>query len=134
MANKVYGYCRISTKKQSIERQITNIKAYNENAQIVKEEYSGTKIEGRKEFIKLLKKVKKGDTIIFDSVSRMSRNSEEGIELYMDLFDKGVNLIFLKEMHINTDTYRKQIEQTNLPTTDNNIVNLILEGVVKALK
>lgn len=131
---EIYGYCRISTKKQSIQRQIDNIKSYNKNAIILEEQYTGTKVEGRKVFNKLISKVKEGDTIIFDSVSRMSRNAEEGIELYMDLFDKGINLVFLKEQHINTDTYRKQIEQTNIPATDNNIVNMILEGVVNALK
>jgi DNA invertase Pin-like site-specific DNA recombinase len=130
----IYGYARISTKKQSLQRQINNIEAYNKDAIIYEEEFTGRKVEGRKEFQKLLKKVKANDTIIFDSVSRMSRNADEGIKLYMDLFDRGVNLIFLNEMHINTDTYRKQIEQANIPTTDNTIVNMILEGVVNALK
>lgn len=132
--NKTYSYCRISTPKQSMQRQINNVKDYCPDAIIYEEEYTGRKVEGRKEFQKLLKRVKSGDTIIFDSVSRMSRNSEEGVNIYMDLFDKGVNLIFLNEMHINTDTYRKQIEQANIPATDNTIVNMILEGVVNALK
>lgn len=130
----IYGYARISTNKQSIQRQINNITDFCKEALIYDEEFTGRKVEGRKEFNKLLNKVKEGDTIIFDSVSRMSRNAEEGINIYMDLFDKGVNLIFLNEMHINTDTYRKQIEQSNIPTTDNKIVNLILEGVKNALK
>ena len=130
---KVYGYARVSTKKQSIDRQITNIKAYNNNAIIYQEKFTGTKIQGRVEFQKLLKRVKSGDTIVFDSVSRMSRNAEEGITLYMELFDKGVELVFLKENYINTATYRKQLEQTNLPTTDNKVVNYILDGVKNAL-
>lgn len=41
--NKVYGYARISTKKQSIERQIKSIKAYNENAIIFEETFTGTR-------------------------------------------------------------------------------------------
>lgn len=44
--------------------------------------YTGTKIYVRKEFDKLLKKVKARYTIVFDSVSRMSRNSDEGFEVY----------------------------------------------------
>lgn len=107
---KVYGYCRISTPKQSIDRQIRNIQAENEKAVIVQEVFTGTKITGRKEWEKLLKKVKPGDTIIFDSVSRMSRNAEEGIEIYFQLVDKGVSLIFLKERYIDTDTYRNEIQ------------------------
>lgn len=107
---KVYGYCRISTAKQSIERQIRNIQAENSKAIIVQEVFTGTKITGRKEWEKLLKKVKAGDTIIFDSVSRMSRNADEGIEVYFKLMDQGVNLIFLKERYIDTDTYKNEIK------------------------
>lgn len=107
---KVYGYCRISTTKQSIERQIRNIQAENSKAVIVQEVFTGTKITGRKEWEKLLKKVKAGDTIIFDSVSRMSRNADEGIEVYFKLMDQGVNLIFLKERYIDTDTYKNEIK------------------------
>lgn len=127
----IYGYARISTKKQSIERQIANIKAYNDNAIIYKEAFTGTKIEGRKEFNKLLSKVKKGDTIIFDSVSRMSRNAVEGFELYERLYHEGINLVFLKEQHINTDTYKKALTN-NIELTGTN-VDFILEGVNKYL-
>ena len=131
----IFGYCRISRPTQEISRQVANItKAYPE-ASLYMEAYTGTKVQGRKEWNKLYGTVKKGDTIIFDSVSRMSRNSKEGIKQYMELFDRGVELIFLKEPHINTATYRKQIQDTeNLPTTDNTVVDAILEGVTKALK
>ena len=108
--DKEYGYCRISTGKQNIERQVRNILAAYPSAIIVKETFTGTKFQGRKELDKILSKIQTGDTIIFDSVSRMSRNAEEGFSLYEELFTKGVNLVFLKEPHINTDTYRKAIE------------------------
>ncbi|MBO6197242.1 MAG: recombinase family protein [Butyrivibrio sp.] len=100
----VYGYARISRKQQSIERQIRNIKSYDENAVIFQEAYTGTKIN-RPEWNKLYKKVKSGDTLIFDSVSRMSRNADEGIKTYFTLYERGVRLVFLKEAYINTDTY-----------------------------
>lgn len=107
---KEYGYCRISTGKQNIERQVRNMLAAYPSAIIVKEIFTGTKFQGRKELDKILSKVEVNDIIIFDSVSRMSRNAEEGFSLYEELFTKGVNLVFLKEPHINTDTYRKAIE------------------------
>ena len=75
---KLYGYCRISTRKQNIERQVRNILAVFPDAIIIQEIYTGTKFQGRKELEKLLKIVQTGDTIIFDSVSRMSRNADEG--------------------------------------------------------
>lgn len=107
---KIYGFVRISTKKQNIERQIRNILARFPEAIIYQEIYTGTKYYGRKVFEKLLSIVKPGDTIVFDSVSRMSRNAEEGFTLYKKLFEAGVNLIFLKEPHINTDTYRQALD------------------------
>lgn len=129
--NKVYGYCRISTKQQSIERQIRNIEAEYPNAIIVQEAYTGTKLEGRDKFNQMLKQAKQGDTIVFDSVSRMSRNATDGFELYQELFNKGINLVFLKEPHINTDTYKKAL-QSNVELTGTN-VDFILEGINKYL-
>lgn len=106
----VYGYARISRKQQNIERQIRNIKESYPKAIIFQEAYTGTKMLGRDVFDKLLKGVKQGDTIVFDSVSRMSRNAESGIELYFNLYNRGVNLVFLKERHIDTDSYKKAME------------------------
>ena len=131
MTNKIWSYCRISRKQQSIDRQIRNIKAEYPEAIIIQEAYTGTKVEGRKEFNKLLKAVKTGDTIVFDSVSRMSRNAEEGFELYQELFNRGIELIFLKEPHINTETYKKALTN-GIPLTGTN-VDFILEGVNKYL-
>lgn len=131
MINKIYGYCRISTNKQSIERQFRNILNLYPNAIIVEEVYTGTKVQGRKEWNKLFKIVEEGDTIVFDSVSRMSRSSEEGFELYEELYSRGVELIFIKEPHINTTTY-KQALTNNIQMTGTN-VDFILEGINKYL-
>ena len=51
----IYGYCRISTDKQNIERQIRNILKYCPDAIIKQEVYTGTKTDGRKVFEQLLK-------------------------------------------------------------------------------
>ena len=105
-----YGYVRVSTPKQNIERQIRNIVAVCPEAIIIKEVYTRTSFYGRKEWNRLMKLVKLGDEIYFDSVSRMSGNEEEGFQLYEELFRNNINLIFLKEPHINTETYKKALE------------------------
>ncbi len=123
----IYGYVRISTKKQSIDRQIRNILRVYPEALIVKEVYTGTKFQGRKEFDKILRLVQNSDTIVFDSVSRMSRNAEEGFEEYERLFYRGINLVFLKEPHIDTATYKVAMQnQIKMTGTD---VDYILKGV-----
>lgn len=126
----IYGYARISTKQQSIERQIRNIKAQYPTAVIFQEAYTGTKTD-RPEWNKLYKKVKADDILVFDSVSRMSRNADDGYKLYEELFNRGVELVFLKEPHINTATYKKALEN-NVQMTGTN-VDFILEGVNKYL-
>ena len=126
----IYGYARISSPQQSIDRQIRNIKAYDSKAVIVQEAYTGTKMD-RPKWNRLYSRIKKGDTIIFDSVSRMSRNAEEGFHMYNELFNKGINLVFLKEPHINTDTYKSAL-QGGIPATGTNI-DCILEGINKYL-
>lgn len=133
---KVYGYCRISRKEQNIERQIRNIKALYADAIIVQEAYTGTKIDGRAQFEKLLNTVKAGDTIVFDSVSRMSRNSADGFELYQTLYNAGIELVFLKEPHINTRVYKeaaeKQMETISTgDTAADELINTITNAITK---
>ena len=105
-----YGYVRVSTRQQKTQRQVDNIKAFQADAVIYEEKQSGKDIEGRVVFRKLLDKVKTGDTIIFDEVSRMSRNAEEGYHLYMELMEQGIRLVFLKERHIDTDEYKRRTQ------------------------
>ncbi len=126
----LYGYCRISKAKQSIDRQIRNIKAAYPEAFIVQEVFTRTRLD-RPEWQKLLKKVHAGDTIVFDSVSRMSGNAIDGFAAYEELYNKGINLIFIKEPHINTATYKQALEN-NIKLTGSN-VDYILEGVNKYL-
>ena len=122
----VYGYCRISTSRQNIERQERNIRDYDNTAVILKEEYTGTEIE-RPIFTKLLKTVREGDTIIFDSVSRMSRTASGGFQMYKELFNLGIDLVFLKEPHINTGTYRTAINNS-IELTGNQIADVYIKA------
>lgn len=138
----IYGYCRISTPRQNIERQIRNILAAYPEANIIKEVYTGTKVDGRREWNKLYNWIKKAASsgkkiiVVFDSVSRMSRNAEEGFELYEEFYNLGVELVFLKEPHINTETYRNamsnQIQLTG--TITDILLNAINEYLMELAK
>ena len=135
MSMATYGYCRISTGKQNIDRQVRNIHAVYPDAIIVKEVYTGTKFQGRKELDKILKIIKPNDTIVFDSVSRMSRNSDEGCEEYESLFNKEITLVFLKEPHINTDVYKQALQRQLDITlnTGNNATDKFMNTIIEAL-
>ena len=62
----------------------------------------------------------------------MSRSADEGCQLYTDLYARNVDLFFLKEPHINTETYRQTIQrqinaqlQTGSAATDNFVSSVI---------
>ena len=131
----IYGYCRISTKTQNIERQVRNILSIYPTAKIVKETFTGTKLQGRKELDKILKVIEKDDLLVFDSASRMSRNADEGCELYEELFKEGVKLEFLKEPHINSEVYKSALENQIKITvgTGNEATDNFINAIVEAL-
>ena len=113
----IYAYCRVSTQHQKIARQITNITAIYPNATIIKEFYTGTK-QDRPNWNKLMSQIKTGNTIVFDSVSRMSHNAQEGFKDYKKLYELGVNLVFLNEPLINTSVF---------DSTKNNLLSISIE-------
>lgn len=132
---KIYGYVRISTPKQNIERQVRNILARYPDAFIVREIFTGTKFLGRKELDKILKLIKSGDCIVFDSVSRMSRNAYEGCELYEELYYKGIDLIFLKEPYVNTQVFKDSMNKqvSVLVNTGNAATDTLINSIIAAL-
>lgn len=130
----IYGYCRVSTNHQRITRQITNIKEIDAHASIIKEFYTGT-TQNRPQWEKLIKQIEKGDTIIFDSVSRMSRNADEGFRDYKMLYEFGVNLIFINEPLINTsvfDSSRNNLLKITVET-GNQAVDSYFKGNIKLI-
>lgn len=130
----IYGYARVSTPHQKLERQITNIQNLYPKAQIFREHFTGT-TQSRPVWDKLINQVQKGDVIVFDSVSRMSRNAAEGFEDYKKLYELGVTLIFLNEPLINTSVYDNS--KSNLLSIDietgNQAVDDFFKGNVKLI-
>ena len=130
----IYAYCRVSTQHQKIARQITNITAIYPTATIIREFFTGT-TQNRPQWEKFIPQVKKDDTIVFDSVSRMSRNAEEGFKDYKMLYERGVHLIFLNEPLINTsvfDSTRNNLLSIDI-TTGNAAVDAFFKGNIELI-
>ena len=115
-----------------MRRQIDNIKEKFPDAVIIEECFTGTTLE-RPNWKRLYRRVlaereKENDvTIVFDELSRMSRNAEEGFSLYQELYDNGINLVFLKEPHLDTEVYRKSLQE-QLSSTGNEIADIYIEA------
>ena len=131
---KIYGYCRVSTPRQKIERQISNILEKYPNAEIYQDKWSGRTME-RKGWESLMRVVKKDPvcTIVFDEVSRMSRDAEEGFRVYEELMDQGTELVFLKEPYISTSVYKESLAGT-IAMTGNDIADIYIEATNRLLK
>ncbi len=129
---KLYAYCRVSTQRQKLQRQIDNISKVYPDAEYYTDKYTGATLD-RPNWNKLYKKLKAGDTVVFDSVSRMSRDADEGVKLYLELFERDVELIFLNEPYCNTKVYRQSMTQC-IQSTGNEIADCYIEATNKVLK
>lgn len=128
----IYGYCRISTNKQDITRQIKNIKASYPNATIIEEIHSGKKVNNRIKLMRLLDSLEENDTVVVDEVSRLSRTSDEGMKIYKNLFENNINFISLKEPGVNTQYIKnliKSYSSTNQVQTPDPFLNNMLSSI-----
>ncbi len=111
---RMAAYCRVSTgsdeQKDSLEAQIKHYKDYartHENVKMVgiyyDEGISGTHAKTRPGLMDLMLECEEGkiDMVITKSISRLSRNTTDCIEIVRTLLDLDVGVIFEKE-NINT--------------------------------
>lgn len=135
----VFGYMRISTAEdrelQKFNRQKNALEKYAANngleyTLMVQEDKSGKNFEDRKEWQKLERLLRSGDTLIIKDVSRFSRNTEQGYQKYMELMEKGVEVNFIDNMTISTP-YIKQL--LHIAEEQNIVAKTSLESTVKLL-
>lgn len=92
-----FGYARVSTEGQCLDRQIDALKAAGvQEEYIYKEKMTGTK-SNRPKLMALMDTVDNGDIVVIESLSRLGRSSADLIRLMKTLHDKGVVLKSLKE-------------------------------------
>lgn len=132
----IVGYARVSTPKQKLERQIQNLRAAYPDIVIVSEVFTGS-TDNRPKWKKLMRQCKAGiiEKLVFDEVSRFSRNAEEAIVEYKELYGLGIELEFLKEPHINSSIYRQASERRidiSTETMDEDtatLISTVIEGL-----
>lgn len=99
----LYGYARVSTAEQSLKRQIKELEARGiDKKNIYKDFSTGKDFKDRIEYQKLLDICSVGDTIVFTSLDRFSRNVKETVKQLEILEKRGLKAIFLKE-NISTE-------------------------------
>ncbi len=135
----VYSYMRISTSEerdlQKFTRQESALQRYAKENDIeylleFREDKSGKNFTERKQWQKLESIVQPGDTIVFKDIYRFTREAEQGYVKYMELLNKGVELIFIDNRTVSTP-YIKQL--LNVAKAQNLVAMTSLESTVKLL-
>ena len=134
----IYGYARVSTATQgrdgnSLEEQTAALEKYG-CQEIITEAFSGKTME-RPKFQSLLERLQEGDTLVVCKLDRFARTAIEGVQTVRELFEKGINLVFLKERHIDTDEFKRRTQRhiERITTQDNKIDNLI-NGILELVE
>ena len=136
MEQMIVGYARVSTEKQKLDRQIANLKERYPDIVIVSEVFTGS-TDNRPKWKKLMRQCKAGNVkkLVFDEVSRFSRNAEEAIVEYKELYSLGIEMEFIKEPHINSSVYRQaserriEIATESMDSDTANLINTVIDGL-----
>lgn len=110
----IYSYIRVSTDKQTIENQRFEIKAYCKDKGIkvdfwVEETMSGTVAIGNRKLAILIKKLKKGDTLIVSELSRLGRSILQVMGFLNICMDKGIIIYSIKEKFELSDNINSKV-------------------------
>lgn len=98
-----FGYARVSTDAQSLDRQLDALNKYGVD-EILQEKMTGTK-RSRPELDRLIDKMREGDTVVIESLSRLGRSTKDLLSLVELFNERGVTLVSLKEnIDISTPT------------------------------
>lgn len=133
-----FGYMRISTEEkkdvQSFTRQKEGLETYAqeegiEYTLILQDDKTGGTFS-RPEWKKLERLAQEGDTIVFKELSRFTREAEKGYQKYMELYNKGVHLVFIDNPTVSTD-YISNL--TQVAEGSDTVVKTALEGTIKLL-
>lgn len=138
---KTVAYMRISTKeergKQKFTRQEQAIARWcKENdteindRRIYADDASGKSFD-RPAWKELENDLVSGDKVVFKDICRFTREYENGFRKYMELLDKGINLVFIDNPTISTDYIRNMMGVAN--RQQNRIAKKSLKDTIELL-
>ena len=98
----IYGYCRVSTKEQNLDRQMLAMAERNVSEKNLFCDKESGKDFNRPSWQKLMKKIRSGDTIYVKSIDRLGRNYDEILKTWRTITEKDVGIVVLDMPLLNT--------------------------------
>lgn len=80
MKEKIYGYIRVSTQEQNIERQLISLLDIGINRQDIYIDKQSGKNFNRPSYRRMMRRIREGDLLIVKSIDRLGRNYQEIME------------------------------------------------------
>lgn len=99
---QIVGYARVSTLEQNVSRQVKVLEV--ECDKIFVEKVSASKTSNRPQFQEMLRYLREGDVLQVTSADRLARSTRDLLDIVQSLKDRGVQVEFLDNPALNTDT------------------------------
>lgn len=99
---QIVGYARVSAVDQNVSRQVKALEV--ECDKIFVEKVSAAKTENRPQFQEMLRYLREGDVLQVTSADRLARSTRDLLDIVQSLKDRGVQVEFLDNPALNTDT------------------------------
>ena len=126
----MYGYARVSTRHQNLDRQLKALKDFGVDSRAIQvDKYTGTTLH--REGLEFLRKVlTKGDTLVVKEIDRLGRNKEETMNLILELVEKDVDIVVLDSAVFQM--YIENLKKDNKSFTDK-LIQAQLRGVIEIM-
>ncbi len=135
MGNELFGYARVSTSEQNLDRQIDELlKQGVEADHLYTDKFTGATLN-RPAFDSLNQILREGDIVITESLSRLSRTTKDLLNVIEDWQRRGITYISLKEsIDFSTSTGKLMLSvMASISEFERNInQERVREGIIAA--
>lgn len=129
-----YGYIRVSTKEQKEDRQLIALSKCNIKPENIFTDKESGKDFNRKNYKRLIKKLKKGDILIIKSIDRLGRNYNEIIEQWRKITQTKKADIIVLDMPLLDTTKNKDLFGTFISDLVLQILSFVAENERENIK
>lgn len=101
--NRKYGYARVSSREQNLDRQLDVLRQYVEERNIITDSQSGKDFDRNGYQTLKNQLLRAGDTLYIKELDRLGREYNQMKKEYAELIEMGVNIVIIDTPILSTD-------------------------------